>query len=355
MASSDLAPDSTGSDYPSPVDYSGYTNSPGYVDSLSTYARDCTWEKCQLRMAYFYYRPSKGVNTAFAVLFGISALLFLVQGIASRKRWLGFTIAMVAGCALEVVGYAGRIRAWTDLYTDGPFLTQVVCLTIAPAFLAAGIYLCLSRIVTIFGRENSRISARAYPIIFMSCDFLSLVLQAAGGALAINETKDSTGPQLGTDLMVAGLAFQVFTMLTFIILALDFAIRTLGRIRQLGSANALDPRHAALRKSWAFKGFLTVLSLATLLIFTRCVFRVAELSHGWHGPLIQKQHYFIGLESAIVCVAVLLLNLFHPSICFGESGNPASRPRESRTRTWYGRKVKGVSEQSSAEELKDHV
>jgi protein-S-isoprenylcysteine O-methyltransferase Ste14 len=69
-------------------------------------------------MAYFYYRPSKGVNTAFAVLFGISALLFLVQGIASRKRWLGFTIAMVAGCALEVVGYAGRIRAWTDLYTD---------------------------------------------------------------------------------------------------------------------------------------------------------------------------------------------------------------------------------------------
>lgn len=189
----------------------------------------------------------------------------------------------------------------------------------------------------------------------MSCDFLSLVLQAAGGALAINETKDRSGPQVGTDLMVAGLAFQVFTMLTFIIMALDFTIRTLRRIGQIGSDNALNPRHAALRKSWAFKGFLTALSLATLLIFTRCVFRVAELSHGWHGRLIQKQNYFIGLESAIVCVAVLLLNLFHPSFCFGESGGPASSPSESRARTWYGRKAKGAIDQSSAEELKDHA
>jgi hypothetical protein len=144
-------------------------------------------------------------------------------------------------------------------------------------------------------------------------------------------------------------------MLTFIILALDFTFRTLRRIRQIGSGNALDPRHAALRKSWAFKGFLSALSLATLLIFTRCVFRVAELSHGWHGRLIQKQNYFVGLESAIVCVAVLLLNLFHPSFCFGESGNPASSRSKSRARTWYGRKSKGVSQQSSSEELKDHA
>jgi hypothetical protein len=231
---------------------------------------------------------------------------------------------------------------------------QIVCLTIAPAFLAAGVYLCLSRIVTTFGRENSRISARAYPRIFITCDFLSLVLQAAGGGIASVRTQNHEDPKLGNNLMIAGLVVQVVTLLIFMLLALDFATRTLRRIRQLGSQNALDPRHAALRKSWIFKGSLVALTLSTLCIFTRCVFRVAELSDGWSGHLMKVQHYFIGLEGAVIVAAVFLLNIFHPGFCFGESLVPASVPAGSRKKTWYGRKLNGPSEQSSTVELKTH-
>lgn len=39
---------------------------------------------------------------------------------------------------------------------------QIVCLTIAPAFMAGGIYLCLRRIVYAFGPENSRIRPESY-------------------------------------------------------------------------------------------------------------------------------------------------------------------------------------------------
>lgn len=201
---------------------------------------------------------------------------------------------------------------------QNPFLIQIICLTIAPAFLAAGIYLCLSRIVTTFGESNSRISAKMYPRIFIPCDLASLLLQAAGGGLASAASHQDKNPTVGNNIMIAGLSVQVFTLAVFIVLATDFAMRTIHRTRELGTQNALDPTHARLRSSWAFKGFLVAVSFATLCIFTRSVYRVAELSEGWNGKLIKTQKYFIGLEGAIVGTAVLALNAFHPGLCFRE-------------------------------------
>jgi hypothetical protein len=153
--------------------------------------------------------------------------------------------------------------------------------------------------------------------------------------------------------MIAGLAWQVFTLLVFIILALDFTVRTIRRTKQIGN-DAFDPRHAALRKSWQFQGFLIALTLSTLLIFTRCVYRVAELSEGWDGHLIKVQAYFIGLEGAVIVAAVLLLNLFHPGFCFKEALDTTSTcegVEMSSGRTWYGRKRRTASE-SSQEDTK---
>jgi hypothetical protein len=224
-----------------------------------------------------------------------------------------------------------------------PFLIQIICLTIAPAVLAAGVYLCLSRIVLTFGQDNSRINARAYPIIFVSCDIISLVLQAGGGGYASVKTHSHEDPKSGNNIMIAGLSVQVFTLLVFMLLALDFANCTTHRIRQMGAYDALDRQHANLRKSWQFKGFLVALSLSTLCIFTRCVYRVAELSNGWDGYLMKKQNYFLGLEGAVVLVAVFLLNIFHPGFCFSESSHTSKTACTGSARstgsvlerTWY--------------------
>ena len=124
-------------------------------------------------------------------------------------------------------------------------------------------------------------------------------------------------PDTGDHIMVAGLAFQVITLLLFQLLCLDFMIKTLRRMKAMGDA-ALDPKHAALRGSAKFRIFLVALALATFCIFIRSIYRVAELSEGWTGALIQNQHLFIGFEGAMVVVAVLVLNLFHPGYCFRE-------------------------------------
>ena len=125
-------------------------------------------------------------------------------------------------------------------------------------------------------------------------------------------------PNTGDHIMVAGLAFQVVTLLMFQLLCLDFLIKTVRRMRALGGAAALDPKHAALRASAKFRAFLVALALATFCIFIRSIYRVAELSEGWTGALIRNQHLFIGFEGAMVVVAVLVLNALHPGFCFRE-------------------------------------
>lgn len=124
----------------------------------------------------------------------------------------------------------------------------------------------------------------------------------------------------GDNIMVAGLSFQVFTLLIFMILCADFALRTHKRFKSMGE-DAFDqnPMYRQMRSGWRFKGFLTGLALATICIFWRSVYRVAELSEGWQGALIKRQWLFVGFEGVMVIVACFALNLFNPAFTFKEA------------------------------------
>jgi hypothetical protein len=99
----------------------------------------------------------------------------------------------------------------------------LIPLTIGPAFISASIYLCLGRIIMAYGPSSSRFHPKTYMIIFCSCDFFSLLLQSVGGAIAAT-ANDKKGADLGAHIMVAGLVFQVVSLLVFIVLAGDYAI-----------------------------------------------------------------------------------------------------------------------------------
>jgi hypothetical protein len=303
--------------------------------SKSDHRDECSWERCGLDGAFFAYRPSRAANITFTVCFGVAMLAYLVLGIRAGKKWMYYTFSMVFGCALEVIGYVARILAYDDIYHDvrlkvllalenqantiqGPFLAQIVCLTIAPAFLAAGIYLCLKHIVRAIGPENSRLPPHMYPKTFIPCDILSLILQAAGGGYASITERNGEDPAIGNHIMLAGLAWQVFTLFIFMLLAADFAMRTyFNRRKQKAQDQSLRSR-AAMTNIWMFRCFLVALSLATFLVFARCVYRVVELSQGWSGHLISVERYFIVLEGAVVLAAVVLLLMFHPGVCIDD-------------------------------------
>jgi|SRR5450432_773231 RTA1 like protein len=134
--------------------------------------RFCTTpsDLCPVESSYYYYRVDLGANAAFAALFGISLIGFLGAFIMTRRAF-GFSFAMMCGVILEIIGYAGRLMSWKNQWDENGFLIQIVCLTIAPAFMAAGIYLCLRRIVYAFGPENSRIRPETYTRLVSSPSF----------------------------------------------------------------------------------------------------------------------------------------------------------------------------------------
>ena len=95
---------------------------------------------------------------------------------------------------------------------------------------------------------------------------------------------------LGNHLMLAGLIFQVVSMLLFMLACVDFAIR----VRKCKSHNSC---HSELRSSTRFRGFLGAVVVSFHAILLRCVYRVIELGGGWNNHLMREETPFIILES----------------------------------------------------------
>lgn len=197
-----------------------------------------------------------------------------------------------------------------DPFSNNDFLVYLVCLTIAPAFLSAAVYLCLSRIVIVYGTHLSWFRPRTYTIVFCSCDFVSLLLQAIGGGIAAS-TKNHSLLDAGKNIMLAGLAFQIFSIILFAIAAGWFAYRVWSQ------QNSWNTRYLSLIQSRLFKAFLAGLVLATLAIFIRSVYRCVELSGGFTGPLFTKDEaLFMVLEGVMIVFAGAFLTFLHPGISF---------------------------------------
>lgn len=134
-----------------------------------------------------------------------------------------------------------------------PFVPRyLIPLTIAPAFFTAAIYICLGKIVIIYGETISRLRPRTYTIIFVTCDVIALILQAAGGAItSIADDDQQDLRDTGVNIMIAGLAFQVASLTLFIVMASEFALRVRKSPEEMKNAFT-----ASIRGGWKWRAFL---------------------------------------------------------------------------------------------------
>ena len=177
-----------------------------------------------------------------------------------------------------------------DPFSDLGFKLNMILLTIAPALLSAGIYLTLKEATLVFGQQLSRVKPSFYLYFFVAADSVSMLLQGAGGAISAT-TKDAKLMSDAVDIMIAGLVFQVFSLLVFFVLVLDYANQCRKNFGQLSC------RSKRMLRSIRFKLFVTGTSMAFLCIFTRCCYRVAELWHGWGSKIMRQEVDFIILDS----------------------------------------------------------
>ncbi|KAL8801817.1 MAG: hypothetical protein Q9182_004224 [Xanthomendoza sp. 2 TL-2023] len=255
---------------------------------------------CVVAETIYGYRPSLGASGFFIAVFAACLGIQFFQG--------------------EVVGYVGRVLLNSNPWDGTGFEMQICCLIIAPSFFAAAIYLTLKHIVLTFGPEHSRLVPRWYTWIFIGCDLFSLILQGAGGGIAASADSESTS-DVGANLMLAGIVWQVFTLIVFAALAGDFVLR----VKRARSDLALAA--SELLQSTKFRLFTAGLVTAYLTILIRCVYRIAELAGGWKNDIMQNETEFIVLEGVVIVIAVLCLTAFHPGYCFPpmQSGNKVAQ------------------------------
>lgn len=60
------------------------------------------------------------------------------------------------------------------------------------------------------------------------------------------------------------------------------------------------------------------LAFATVTIFIRCCYRVAELRAGFDSDFANNEVIYSVLESAMIGAAALALTVFHPGLVFGK-------------------------------------
>lgn len=125
---------------------------------------------------------------------------------------------------------------------------NIVTLTIGPAFFSASIYLCLARIISVYGQHLSRFQPRVYIITFMVFDFFALILQASGGSILGN--KDPAKLDTGLAIMKAGLILHLVAITVFVGLASEFAWTIAHRRGQW------NPNFEKLQNSHKFHRFL---------------------------------------------------------------------------------------------------
>lgn len=213
--------------------------------------------------------------------------------------------------------------------------------------------------ITQLGPEYSLLPPTAYIAVFVVADVVSLILQAVGGGGAAIAAQNIKSTHDATQIMLAGILFQLATMTVFVFLAIDFILRVTFNMpyppalhqamscgwfrgkeakawRQIKSADekplntyafsdsddesviSFDYRdRRQVRRS---RILLAGVAWATVMIYIRGIYRSVELSQGWSGYVITHEAYFIWLDGFVMVLCMAGLTVAYPGFLLPQDG-----------------------------------
>jgi hypothetical protein len=176
---------------------------------------------------------------------------------------------------------------------------QYFFIVTAPVFLSAGIYAVLSVLINKVGKEYSPVPPKVVLGVFISSDAVMTVVQICGAAMIGAAESKNKNPNTGKNILMAGLLVQVASFFVFLILLSIFLWRS-------------------KKVLWDQKGnraFIVAFAVATVLVYLRTCFRLAEVAQGVKAYLFTHENFFACLEFAPIAGAMMLFNIFHPGRC----------------------------------------
>ena len=288
------------------------------------------------------YNLNVGANYFFLVVYGIITLYFLLMCTISRYHW--FNITFLLGYGLEFVGFFGRIKSIHDVTNTNWYIMQFLPLTIAPAFIMAGIYFFLAQLTVVYGRQFSKLRPMWYSYLFILCDIASLLIQAAGASISSDTSNSQKMEHIGLDVVIGGVSFQLLAMTIFILLWLDFFRKVYfannsdtatmnatfkNYLRMHWSTekaynfqrNVREPyynsKFADIRSRKLMRYFPLYVSISLVLIYLRCVYRIVEFAVGFSGFIVNHEAFMMVFDAMMISLAGCIYLCFHPVWVFG--------------------------------------
>ncbi|KAL8846765.1 MAG: hypothetical protein Q9221_008171 [Calogaya cf. arnoldii] len=275
------------------------------------------------------YTPTLALNILALILFALLLLFHTFR--LYTTRLYAFSILLVFTTLCEIIGYIFRLRSSPppvgNPYGVIDFVVQYFFIVTAPVFLSAAIYTTLTSFIAALSSSSANsnydpnATKRLSPLglskktilgIFITADVIATIVQIAGAALIGVSQSNRRSPVTANNILLAGLAFQVFTFLIFLILLFIF-IRNSGKI-MLSTSTAEGGRGTVMRM------YTIALVVSSLLVYLRTCFRLAETSQGVGGYASSHEVFFGVLEFAPIVVAIGLLGWWHPGRLVGRKG-----------------------------------
>ena len=128
----------------------------------------------------YHYEPSLVAATLFCALFAVSSVLHSYQMIRTRAMYM---LPLLIGAIVEAVGFGARIGSSIESpdFTLTPYIIQAILILIAPALLAATVYMVLGYIIlAVEGERHSMIKEKFLTKIFVIGDIFSFMIQSTG-------------------------------------------------------------------------------------------------------------------------------------------------------------------------------
>ncbi|GFF62370.1 hypothetical protein CNMCM6069_000924 [Aspergillus lentulus] len=254
----------------------------------------------RIDFAFYRYDPSMAGAVIFVILFSITTLWHAFQLIRTRT-W--FFIPFLIGGIFETIGYVGRAMSSSESpnWTLGPYLLQTMLLLLAPALLAASVYMLLGRIILVLRAESHAMLKKKWLTkVFVTGDVLSFLLQGTGGGIQSSGGLDSM--KFGEHIIVAGLFVQILFFGFFIITAGSFDMK----LRKYPIPRCFEG-HIPWRKH------LNILYATSVLILIRSVFRLVEYLQGNDGFLLHHEIFLYIFDAVLIFIAMVVFNICHPS------------------------------------------
>ncbi|KAL2828575.1 RTA1 domain protein [Aspergillus pseudoustus] len=258
-----------------------------------------TKDSADVGFAFYRYDPSMGAAVLFIFLFISTTGYHIIQMFRSRT-W--FFVPFVIGGIFEIIGYVGRAISSKQSpdWTLGPYLVQTMFLLLAPALLAASIYMFLGRIILVLQAESHALMKKKWLTkIFVTGDVLSFLLQGAGGGIQSSGNLESM--KTGEHIIVGGLVIQILFFAFFIITATHFD----WKLKKYPIPRACSP-------DIPWRKHLNVLYITSFLIMIRSMFRLVEYIQGNDGYLLHHELYLYIFDSLLMFLTMVVFNVVHP-------------------------------------------